>query len=674
MKTNYTILKIFLPLILVLVVSGVSAQSHAKAEEQMQKYEYFKAIDTYQEHFKSHQATPKEIRNITYCYMQINDNKSAEKWLGKLVNTVDATAEDIKIYADLLKTEGKYAEAIVAYQKLKTLSPQRAAIADINIKSCNDAISWTNEPDFFVVKNEEKFNSENSDFGLMAFGDNYYLTSDRVSKKVPIGENNVYSWTGNPFLKLYEVKMNKSDVKEIDYIKDLNDQFHNGPGIYSEKESKIYFTRTKAVKQTQKTTNPDPTSWFADYSGDIYTNRLEIFSAKLVGGKWEEITAFENNNSALYSTGHPALSTDGKILYFVSDMPGGFGGTDIYYCEKNTSGKWGAPQNAGDVINTSGKEVFPFIDKSGVLYFSSDGHSGMGGLDLFKAKGEKKTWSNPENMRAPINSPKDDFSIYITESEMSGYLSSNRDGGQGSDDIYSFIYSPPPPPVPTELILSVATYERLENGTIQPLTGVDIHYHISGVGDPIDVEPSSPGVYQTVLNCDTEYLINGAITGYFSKEEKIQTKCETMNDTIFVQLIFDKIIVNKPILIENIYYDYDKWNIRPDAAIELDKIVHLLTENPQIIIELGSHTDSRGTDSYNQSLSQKRAESAVQYIVDNGITKDRITAKGYGETVLVNKCSNGVQCSEEEHQLNRRTEFKVTGFNKNQPVIYSGQK
>lgn len=674
MKTRYTILKVFLPLLLVLTVGGLRAQSHAKAEELMQKYEFVKAIEAYQQHFKAHTATPDEIRNITYCYLQINDTKSAEKWLDKLVNSADVNAEDVKIYADLLKSEGKYTQAIKEYEKYRTLLPSQKDAADKSIKSCRDAISWSNEPDFFTVKNEEKFNSDKSDFGLMAFGSDFYLTSDRVSKKLPAGENEVYGWTGNPYLKMYDVKMNKQDVKEIDFIKELNDEFHNGPGVYSEKDNRLYFTRTKTVKQVQKTSNPDPTSWFRDYSDDIYTNRLEIYSAKYNDGKWEEITAFENNNPELYSTGHPAISPDGKILYFVSDMPGGYGGTDIYYCEKNAAGKWGDPRNAGNVINTSGKEVFPFVDKTGVLYFSSDGHPGMGGLDLFKASGEKNNWSQPENLKYPINSPKDDFSILVTESGVAGYFSSNRSGGQGSDDIYSFSYSPPPPPVPTQLILAVTTFERMENGTIQPLGDVDVHYHINGQGDPVSVEPFSPGLYYSVLDCDTEYLINGAKTGYFSSEQKIETKCETMNDTVFVQLIFDKIVVNKPIVIENIYYDFDKWNIRPDAAVELDKIVHLLVENPQIIIELGSHTDCRGNDKYNEDLSQKRAESAVQYIVDHGVSKDRITAKGYGERVLVNKCDDGVDCSEEEHQMNRRTEFKVTGFNKDQPVIYGGRE
>ncbi len=673
MKTKYTIFRILLPLLFILTVNGVKAQSNAKAEEQMQKYEYFEAIETYHQLFKKHSATPKEIRNITYCYMQINDAKSAVEWLEKLINTNEATAEDIMIYADLLKSEGRYSEANVQYEKYKTLIPSESEIAEKKIQSSAKAISWTNEPEFFVIKNEEKFNSKNSDFGLIPFGENFYITSDRIPVNKPVIENNVYGWTGNPYLNLYEIKMKKSDVEEIEYITDLNDRFHNGPGVFDEENNKIYFTRTKTVKQIQKTSNPDPTSWFKDYDGDIYTNRLEIYSAKYIDGKWDEINPFEHNNSNLYSTGHPALSPDGNILYFVSDMPGGIGSTDIYYCEKQNDGTWGDPQNAGNKINTKGKEVFPFVDKNSVLYFSSDGHLGMGGLDLFKAEGSKSSWSKPENLKYPINSPKDDFSIYVVESDSIGYFSSNRYGGLGSDDIYSFVYTPPPPPIPTNLTLVVNTYERMDDETIVALEGVEVHYHINGENNATSIEESSPGIYITTLDCNANYLVNGTKEGYFTQVYSFETVCETMNDTVYAQLILDKIVINKAIAIENIYYDYDKWNIRPDAAIELDKIVDILVENPSIIIELGSHTDSRGSDYYNQTLSQKRAESAVQYIIDNGIAKSRITAKGYGETVLVNKCSNGVKCTDEEHQMNRRTEFKVTGFSKEQPVIYSAQ-
>lgn len=669
MKTRFTILS----LLFVILFAGVSfAQtSLPKAEQYMQKFEYVKAIDTYLNHFLVSTPNETDIRNITYCYIKINDTKSAEEWLSKLIKSGSANPEDIKIYADLLKSEGRYSDAIVQYKKLKEIDPSKSNMADENIQICEDALVWAEtEPDF-IVKNQKQFNSTNSDFGLVTFGDGFLLTSDRIPKGAGSAQKDVYGWTGNPYLKLYKVDVEKSgEVKDISFIQEINHEFHNGPGYYDKKTNTLYFTRTKTVKQNRKTQNPDPTAWFKE-EADIYTNRLEIYTAELVDGKWQNIKEFSHNNAAMFSVGHPVLSEDGKVLYFVSDMPGGSGETDIWYCEKTQSGTWGSPRNAGTIINTTGKEMFPYVDVNGELFFASDGHPGMGGLDLFKSNGSKGKWTEPENLKYPINSPKDDFAIIFTETETMGYFSSNRYGGLGSDDIYSFVYSPPPPPVPTELILAVTTYERLDDGTLIPLPDIKVHYHLEASTEENPVPEISAGVYQTILNCDQTYMIHGVNPDFFAQSQKITTKCETMNDTVFVQFIFDRIVIDKPIVIENIYYDYDKWNIRPDAAIELDKIVALLIENPQIIIELGSHTDSRGTKWYNENLSQKRAESAVQYIVSNGIAKDRITAKGYGEYKLVNKCADGVKCSEEEHQLNRRTEFKVTGFSKNQPVIYS---
>lgn len=649
---------------MIFVLSGLTlAQtSLPKAEQQMQKFEYVKAIDMYLNHFKVRTPNDCDIRNIALSYIKINDTKNAEIWLAKLIQSGSANSEDIIIYADLLKAEGRYLDAIAQYQKLKQIEPSKSTMADENIRICEYALAWIQEEPDFIVKNEAQFNSANSDFGLVQFGEGYLITSDRIPNGAASVQNNVYGWSGNPYLKFYMVNADKSGhVKDISSISELNHEFHNGPGYFDKKTETLYFTRTKSMKQNRKTQNPDPTAWFKEET-DIYTNRLEIYTAELIGGKWRNIVEFEHNNRDFYSVGHPVLSPDGNTLYFVSDMPDGFGETDIYFSEKNPDGKWGVPKNLGAEINTAGKELFPYFDSNGTLYFSSNGHPGMGGLDLFKSTGSKTSWTIPENLKYPINSPKDDFAIIFTEPEKMGYFSSNRYGGVGSDDIYSFVYSPPP--IPTELILAVAAFEKLDDGTLVALPGINIHYHLEGSMEENPIPEVAPGIYHTTLKCDQTYMVQGTSPDFFTKAQEITTKCETMNDTVFVQLFFERIVIDKTIVIENIYYDYDKWNIRPDAAIELDKIVTLLIDNPQIIIELGSHTDSRGARKYNETLSQKRAESAVQYIIDNGIDKSRITAKGYGENKLVNKCSDGVRCSEEEHQMNRRTEFKVTGFNK----------
>ncbi|MDA3909904.1 MAG: OmpA family protein [Bacteroidales bacterium] len=641
----------------------------------MKKFEYVKAIKTFQDHFETNTPNPTDIRYITFCYLKINDSKSAESWLSKLITSDVTIAEDIIIYADLLKSEGKYSDAILQYQKLKEISPAKSEMADENIEICRNVLDWIEaEPDF-IVKNEKQFNSENADFGLIQFENGFLITSDRMPESVSAGKNSTYEWTGNPFLKLYKVNSdNSGNIETISFIPEINHDYHNGPGYFDEKTNKLYLTRTKSVKKNYKTQNPDPTAWFKE-EADIYTNRLEIYTADWNDGNWENIREFEHNNAENYSVGHPALSPDGNTLYFVSDMPGGYGETDIYYSEKQSSGEWSDPQNLGSKINTAGKELFPSFDSEGKLYFSSDGHLGMGGLDLFESTGNKAKWTIPENLKYPINSPKDDFTVVFTEPGIMGYFASNRYGGEGNDDIYSFVYSPPPPPaIPTELTLAVTTYEKFEDGNLEPLPGINVHYHYQNSEVMIAIPEITPAVYHTQLNCNETYIVHGTDPDFFALAHEITTTCKTMNDTVFVDLIFERIVIDKAIVIENIYYDYNKWNIRPDAAVELNKIVTLLTENPQIIIELGSHTDSRGTKAYNENLSQRRAESAVQHIISKGISKDRITAKGYGEYELVNNCSDGVQCTEPEHQMNRRTEFKVTGFSKKQPVINSSSK
>ncbi len=670
MKTKITYLKkyLILPILLIFPIILAAQTTCPKAEQKMDRFEYQEAIQLYLQHFQTNTPNAQDIRNITYCYMMGNDTKSAVYWLSKVVKTAFVTGEDCRIYADLLKSEGQYSEATHYYEKYAELSPDGKDYAEKNIEMCSLALDWTYEPEYFTITNVQSLNSDKSDFGLMPFKGEFVYTSDRIVKNNP-NEADIYGWTGNAYLQMYSVDFNESDfsAKKTKSITKLNNNFHNGPAVYDEKSNTLYFTRTKVVKQIQKPVNPDPTSWFADTSDELFTNRLEIYSSKYVDGNWEDPVEFKHNNTSMFSVGHPTLSPDGQTLYFVSDMPGGKGLTDIWYCEKKADGTWDDPRNAGKEINTAGKEMFPYVDKDGILFFSSDGLPGMGGLDLFKTTGKKKSWEEPENLRYPINSPKDDFSVYVVEDGQLGYFSSNRYGGQGSDDIYSFVYSPP-----TDIILAVTTKEILEDGKIIPLEGVNVDV-IKGEIIVSSLIEESPGQYYETLDCNESYMIHGFKKEFFTQSKSIETICETKHDTVYVELVLERIVIDKPIVIENIYYDFDKWNIRPDAAIELDKIVALLVANPHIIIELGSHTDARGTFRYNDILSQKRAESAVQYIIDNGISNDRISAKGYGENIPVNECVDGVKCDEDAHQLNRRTEFKVTGYSETQPVIYSAK-
>jgi len=627
-----------------------------KAKDLMNLFEYQKAIDLYKGHFKVVAPKISDMRNLAECYIQVNNTKDALEWMGKIASSDSSTADDIIKYAKLLKTEGQYDEAITQYKRYKASTPSKSAEVDQLVQACEKSKEWIANPRKIDITNVTYLNSANCDFGLMPannFG--YFFASDRnVISETP--EKN-YGWTGNPYLKIFYISgnENKEPTGNVKAVNDLNFNYHNGPAIYNEKQQITYFTRTNMVRVKKKPVNPDPTSWWERSTTTDYTNRLEIYSAQYANNQWTDIKPFPYNKPEEYSVGHPAISSDGQIMYFVSDVPGGFGETDIYYCKKEFN-TWSTPKNAGSTINTAGREFFPFLDENGTLYFSSDGHPGMGGLDIFSSTGSESQWTEPKNLKSPVNSPKDDFSIYFTEAGKSGYFSSNRDGGKGEDDIYRFEVQT------TKLVLAITTKEKLPDSTTVLLGDVDLTILNQADSSPLLYVVGPLGKYYATPVCNSEYKIKGMKQGYFTSYENVKVKCLLDQDTVYAELILNPISLGKPIVLRNIYYDFDKWYIRPDAAVELDKVVKIMVENPSIIVELGSHTDCRGSNKYNEVLSQKRAESAVEYIISRGIEKNRITAKGYGENVLLNKCKDGVKCTEEEHQFNRRTEFKVTGF------------
>jgi outer membrane protein OmpA-like peptidoglycan-associated protein len=361
-------------------------------------------------------------------------------------------------------------------------------------------------------------------------------------------------------------------------------------------------------------------------------------------------------NSDEYSCGHAALSPDGKTLYFISDMPGGCGGTDIYKTvmtvKNDSSIQWSAPENLGDVINTAGNEMFPYVHKDGTMYFSSDAHNTLGGLDIFSSVFENGKWSSPENLNYPINSSKDDFAFVLNDDNKTGYISSNRND---LDKIYE-ISLPDPVFILKGIVSDKNTGAVIENASVEMLNKKS--------GSKEMLFTNKKGEYQAKLKAETSYSIQAEKEGYLKPNpQEVTTVGKKRSETFKADFKLEKLVLDKPIAIENIYYDLDKWDIRKDAALELDKFVILLNNNPQIIVELSSHTDSRADDNYNQVLSEKRARAAVKYVIKKGVSPNRLKWKGYGESQLVNRCSNGVDCFEEEHQQNRRTEFKITKLN-----------
>ena len=499
-------------------------------------------------------------------------------------------------------------------------------------------------PGEYTIKNLE-INTKNSDFGTA------FLGKDKIIFAAPKEGTTIIreTWKENDqnFLDLY-TGLITDDRQVIDKRKmpgDVNTKYHEA-GVAVTKDLKtIYFTANNYYEK----------KFLTDSSG---VNNLQMFRASLgIDGKWtlKEKMPF---NHVDYSIGHPALSHDDKQLYFVSDMPGGMGETDIYVVDINDDGSFGVPRNLGNKINSYKREMFPYIGKDNILYFSSDGHGGHGELDIFASKIYDNTVSEPLNLEMPINSEADDFAFIIDDMKDRGFFSSNREEGKGDDDIYSFLALPG---LYIHCIHEVRGVVRSQS-TGQPLPGatVELRDHAGEVLETVTASSVDATYSLNKSVCDSTFVVVGMHKGYLNDEETINTVNDTGADALVLDLNLPDQFVSNKVNINTIYFDFDKSNIRPDAAKELDKVVQVMNAYPKLTIEAGSHTDSRASDAYNMKLSERRAKSTVDYIVSKGIDASRIIYKGYGETQLVNKCANGVKCSKEEHQANRRTEFKIT--------------
>ncbi|WP_244525854.1 OmpA family protein [Sphingobacterium wenxiniae] len=457
--------------------------------------------------------------------------------------------------------------------------------------------------------------------------------------------------TGQAYLRVYSAERSADGglSNPTVMLESFNgSELHVGPAIANASEDVLYVTRTYPGKDTEK---------HKENGQKFRKHNLELKIYRLEGNSWKE-EDFAYNNVQAYSLGHAALSGDGRTLYYASDMPGGLGGVDIWYSELQGDGSWGAPQNAGAAINSAGDEMFPSV-VGDELYYSSNGFAGMGGLDIFRAKGERNSFTGRENLRFPINSAGDDFAfaqLQEDEDGSIGYLSSNRSGGAGGDDIYSYSFRKPKIIIILEgLTLNRKTEELIPDASVTLYSG---NRQIVG-----RVRSDGKAEFRFTLDRNTDYKVLGEKQGFHADSASIAGINPARDTTLHVTLRLEPIFrVGDKFVLENIYYDFDKHNIRKDASEVLDQLVRTMRDNPTLKIELSSHTDSRGTHRYNEGLSQRRAQSAVDYLVSRGISRDRLVAKGYGETRLVNRCKDGVPCTIEEHQANRRTEVEVLEF------------
>ncbi|WP_295652455.1 OmpA family protein [uncultured Mucilaginibacter sp.] len=548
-----------------------------QADQLFERYEYYKSLNLYLDLASKNNPDLGILERVAECYRLTNNYASAEEWYARVADDERASPQCIYAYAEVLLRNQKFDQARATY-KVYYDKVGKAAEYAAKLATIDSAVRWMALTPRYNVQNADKFNTSSSDWGLAYYGKTgFVFTSDR-------NMDNQDKRTGEGYYRLYQsIDGNIGELPMNTKGNPLfNTDYHTGPMAINASGDTAYITITTRSPKRKIVIDKNYNT-----KQRLYTRWLQLIIATKTKGEWGNFKNFPYNNIEQYSVGHAALSKDGNMLYFTSDMPGGIGETDIWYCQKQADGTWGKPLNCGPIINTAQEEAFPTISGD-TLYYSSKGLPGMGGFDIFKTVGQKDSWSKPVNMQYPINSTSDDFCL-ITHDGISGYLSSNREVGKGSDDIYSFTNHEPH--VPFRVPLGSDNAGRLPAKQFKP---------------PFEVGKS--------------YVFN------------------------------------------NIYYDLDKSNIRPDAAIELDKLYVILRDNPTLKIELSSHTDSRASHNYNMALSQRRAASAVAYLVSKGIDRSRMTAKGYGDTQLLNKCAKGVPCTEAEHQLNRRTEVKVVGY------------
>jgi len=621
-----------------------------KADGYFNKMWYLEAAELYEEILKNKENYNASILKKAGDSHYYNTNmEKAYEWYSILHNDYkdEISADNIFKYAHSLKGTGKYGKAkkiMRLYAKLQ--KKEQLSISDDNFSTKEKTIdNLLNINQKFEVKNLA-VNSEYSEFSPM------YYTNDKVvyasAKDSSFFHTRKYKWNNQPYLDLYVAKVNQESQElknAIKFSKKINTKYHEASVTFSPDNETMYFTRNNYEKKLKR--------------DDKGVSHLKIYTSNKVDGEWTMAKELPFNSDT-YSTGHPALSIDGKKLYFVSDMPGSIGQTDIFVVDIYENGTFSQPRNLGPQVNTKKREMFPFISEN-KLYFSSDGHTSIGGLDIFEAEYDKESgFVNALNMGQPINSNLDDFSYIVDKENKSGYFASNRKGGKGDDDIYSFKRLIPEE-VSKNAIAGIVT--DLVDGELMPQALVLLLDENNIKLKEVVTDDYGSFVFED-LEGDKKYTIK-TIKGHYFDDEQTATAKEdvVVNIDITLKKLKDLIAIEegiKKLKIENIYFDFDRFNIKTDAEIELDKIVTVMNESPSMIIKIESHTDSRGEKRYNKYLSNKRAESSKDYLISKGIDASRIeSAIGYGEEQLLNGCDESIRCTREQHIENRRSEFII---------------
>ena len=633
---------------LLLCFAGTFAQTQLKKADKLFKdYYYIDAAKAYEEYLKTTDKPSKQtVQNVADSYYFTNDNRNALTWYQKLYELQgdNLTDQYFLRYIQSMKGVMDYVKADkLTKEYLNKKGDQKEINHFMSQKRTMDSLAKAKP--LYKVKNLD-INSDKSDFGTTFYGEKIVYASSKDTTKFA---DKLYSWNKQPFLSLYVAERNAADESLFNsavFLPNVMTKYHEATATFSPDWKTIYYT-TNIVDKKKLVIDVKQTNNFQIIKGAMEGDNI-VKSEKVFF------------DSPKYSVGHPSLSEDGKWLFFASDMPGGYGETDLYVVQIAEDGTMNTPVNLGPTINTIGNELFPFF-RNGTLYFSSDGHYGWGDLDVYESKfSGGLNFSEPKNLGAPINSNKDDFSFIIDTAEKYGYVSSNRAGGKGDDDIYSFTKSKPEC---NQLIsgLVVNTKSRVF------LNEVAIKVY-NATGDLItETTTDAEGKYKVTVPCEMKVKLIASKVNYSNDEKEVETKKvneEEIKDVNFELSNYADLVKEdhgrEIIIVNPIFFDYDKWEITPQAIVELDRVVFTMEKFPNLRIKIESHTDSRGKDAYNMKLSDNRAKATQVYIISKGINAERIeSAIGYGESRPVNKCKNGVKCTEEEYSKNRRSDFII---------------
>jgi len=611
-----------------------------RANDNFEDYAFMDAIDTYEDLSEAGYNEEQIFMNLGNANYYNANYEEAAKWYEKLFTGDSSVIYNAYLYryAQALKSLKRYEKSDLIMEKLGTRNRQDRRVGHFKAnKGYLEAIALASGR--YTIANAP-FNSSASDFAAMFYKEGVVFASSRDTGVVI---KNLHRWNNGSFLNLYKSTQGESVSK---FSNKLNTKAHESTVTFTNDGKTLYFTRNNYDKGFSR-----------DEDG---VSRLKVYRAQWVDSTWTNIYELPFNSDD-YSVAHPALNAANDKLYFASDMPGTLGASDIFVVDIHADGTYGDPVNLGPAINTEARETFPFASHDGILYFATDGHPGLGGLDVFAIQ-LSDLEAGVLNLGTPINGAKDDFA-YVINTAGKGYFTSNREGGKGNDDIYSFVEDQPLT-FPCTAILTGMTTNK-ENGQPLPNATVQLFGENGNVLDETISDTSGNFGFEYDCNAFKSLSLNAALADFEDASEKVMLESDSAPKEVNLPLVPKRKAAEigtdlaKLLNLNPIYFDTNKSYIRPDAELELQKVLAYMNEYPKIKISVKSHTDSRGSDSYNLSLSDRRAKSTRAYLISKGISESRLTAKGYGETQLVNSCSNGVSCSKAEHSVNRRSEFIV---------------